>query len=118
MKPRQDGKLGLLCVQNDRTGMNEEAMQGVKDFAADDRFRTAAEIVSLNPSDEAEKPFMKDLQLDPATKTAVTVFLAPPGSPIAMFEGATTKDQLVAELQKAGSCGPGGVCGPGGCAPK
>lgn len=123
IKLLQDGKLVLLCVQSDQTGMNEEAMQGVKDFTADDRFREAAEIVSLDPSDEAEGFFLKDLQVDPATKTAVTVFLAPPGAPIAMFEGPTTKDQLLAELQKAGSCGPGGCgpggsCGPGGCPPK
>jgi hypothetical protein len=118
MKFLQDGKLVLLCVQNDQTDMNEEAMQGVKEFVADDRFRTAAEIVSLDPSAEAERPFLKDLQVDAATKTAVTIFLVPPGSPIATFEGATTKDQLAAELEKAGSCGPGGVCGPGGCAPK
>ena len=98
--------------------MNEEAMQGVKDFAADDRFRAAAEMVSLNPADETGKPFLKDLTIDPTTKTAVTVFLAPPGSPIAMVKGPTTKDQFVAELQKAGSCGPGGACGPGGCGPK
>jgi hypothetical protein len=119
IKLLQDGKLVFLCVQNDETGMNEEAMQGVKGFATDDRFRAATEIVSLDPSDEAEKPFLKDLQVDPATKTAVTIFLAPPGSPIAVYEGATSKDELVAALQKAGSgCCPGGSCGPGGCAPK
>ena len=53
MKHLQDGKLVFLCVQNDETGMNEEAMQGVKDFAADDRFSTATKIVVLDPSDEA-----------------------------------------------------------------
>jgi hypothetical protein len=118
MKHLQNGKLVFLCVQNDETGANEEAMQGVQDFAADDRFSTATKIVVLDPSDEAEKSFLNDLQVDPATKTAVTVFLAPPGSPIAMYEGATSKDEFLATLQKAGSCGPGGVCGPGGCGPQ
>jgi len=61
---------------------------------------------------------LSDLEIDPATKTAVTVFLAPPGAPIAMLEGGTTKDQFLAELEKAGSCGPGGACGPGGCGPQ
>jgi len=118
MKSLQDGKLVFLCVQNEQTGMNEEAMRGVQDFAADDRFREASQIVLLDPCDEAEKPFLRDLEIDPATKTAVTVFLAPPGAPIAMLEGGTTKDQFLAELEKAGSCGPGGACGPGGCGPQ
>ena len=117
MKLLQDGKLIFLCVQNEQTKMNDEAMQGVKSFVADERFRDAAEIIKLDPTNEAEKSFLKDLQIDAAVKTATTVFLAPPGAPIAIYEGQTTKDQLLAELQKAGSCGPGGVCGPGGCAP-
>jgi hypothetical protein len=72
----------------------------------------------LDPTDTAEAGFLRDLQIDPKTETAVTVFLAPPGQPVAMYEGATDKDELVATLQKASSaCGPGG-CGPGGCAPK
>ena len=98
--------------------MNEEAMQGVKDFVADERFRATAGIVLLNPTDEAEKPFLQDLDVGVTTKTATTVLMAPPGAPIAMFEGPTSKDLFVAQLQKAGSCGPGGACGPGDCAPK
>ena len=117
MKLLQDGKLVFLCVQNEQTKMNDEAMQGVKSFAADERFRDAAEIIKLDPTNEAEKSFLKDLQIDATVKTATTVFLAPPGAPIAIYEGLTTMDQLLAELQEAGSCGPGGVCGPEGCGP-
>ena len=117
MKSLQDGKLVFLCVQNEQTKMNDEAMQGVKSFAADERFRDAAEIIKVDPTNEAEKSFLSDLQLDAVVKTATTVFLAPPGAPIAIYEGPTTKDQLLAELEKAGSCGPGGACGPGGCGP-
>ena len=118
MKLLQDGNLVFLCVQNNQTKMNDEAMKGVNDFAVDERFRDAAKIVKLDPTNGAESPFLKDLQIGPAVQTATTVFLAPPGAPIAIYEGPTTKDQLLAELQKAGSCGPGGVCGPGGCAPQ
>ncbi len=116
MKLLQDGKLVLLCVQGAQTELNDEAMQGVKDFAADPRFGEATQIVRLDPADGAEKLFLDDLELDPAIKTAVTVFLVPPGAPIAMFEGATSKDALVAALQRAASssCCPGGACGPGG----
>ena len=118
MKLLQDRKLVFLCVQNATTGSNEEAMQGIRDFKADARFASATKTVDLDPADPAEADFLADLQVSAETKEAVTVFLVPPGSPIAMFEGATNKDELVATLQKASSaCGPGG-CGPGGCGPK
>lgn len=119
MKCLQDGKLVFLCVQNGSTTLNEEAMQGVRDFKADDRFAEATEIVRLDPSDAAEADFLADLQVRPDTKTAVTVFLAPPGMPVAMYEGATNKEELVKTLMTASSsCCPGGSCGPGGCGPK
>lgn len=118
MKLLQDGKLVFLCIQNDKTGSNAAAMKGVRDFQTDPRFSQATEIVMLDPSDKAEVSFLGDLQVSTDAKDAVTVFLAPPGSPVGMFEGATDKDQLVGMLQKASSaCGPGG-CGPGGCKPK
>lgn len=118
MKQLQENKLVFLCVQSGKTESNNEALKGVRDFKADARFAQATEIVMLNPADTAEAGFLKDLQIDPRTETAVTVFLAPPGIPVAMYEGATSKDELVATLQKASSaCGPGG-CGPGGCVPK
>jgi hypothetical protein len=117
MKHLQENKLVFLCVQNANTKSNDEALKGVRDFKADARFAHATEIVMLDPTDAAEAGFLKDLRIDPETETAVTVFLAPPGQPVAMYEGATSKDELVATLQRASSaCGPGG-CGPGGCGP-
>lgn len=118
MKRLQEGKLVLLCIQNDKTTANAAAMQGVRDFQADPRFSGATEIVTLDPADEAEAPFLDDLQVPSDTKEAVTIFLAPPGAPIGKFEGATSKEQIVAALEKASSgCCPGGSCGPGGCGP-
>lgn len=119
MKLVQDGKVVLLCIQNDKTGSNAAAMQGVRDFQTDPRFSQATEIVMLDPSDKAEASFLGDLRVPPETKDAVTVFLAPPGSPVGMFKGATNKDQLVETLEKASSgCCPGGSCGPSGCGPQ
>lgn len=118
MKTMQEGNLILLCVQNKSTTSNEEAMKGVKAFAEDERYASATQIVMLDPADSAEKPFLTDLKIDPETKEAVTAFMAPPGSVIAEFKGATDKEELIAALQKAGTgCGPGG-CGPGGCGPQ
>ena len=113
----QENKLVFVCVQNEDTKSNDEALKGVREFKADTRFAQATKIVMLDPTDTVEAGFLKDLQIDPSTKTAVTVFLAPPGMPVAMYEGATSKDELVATLEKASSaCGPGG-CGPSGCGP-
>lgn len=119
MKQLQDNKLVFLCVQNGKTKSNDAAMQGVRDFKADARFASATEIVTLDPADPAETSFLADLKIDPKTEEAVTVFLAPPGSAIAEYKGATDKAELAATLQKAssGSCA-GGSCGPGGCPPK
>ena len=117
MKALQEGKLVFLCVQNGSTKFNEEAMRGVSDFKSDARFGQATEIVPMDPADSAEASFLANLKIDKDTKNAVTVFLAPPGSAIAMYEGATSKDELLATLLRARSgCGAGG-CGPGGCGP-
>jgi len=118
MKLLQDGKLVFLCVQNAATKSSGDAMKGVREFKADQRFASATEVVMLDPADSAEAPFLSDLKIDPKTTEAITVFLAPPGAPIAEFKGATEKTELVATLEKAGSACAGGKCGPNGCGPK
>jgi len=123
VKQLQDGKLVFLGVQSGDTKSNDEALKGVRDFKSDVRFAQATEIVMLDPTDTAEASFLEELEIDSNTETAVTVFLAPPGMPVAMYQGATNKEELVATLQKASSaCGPGGCasgsCGPGGCPPR
>jgi hypothetical protein len=118
MKALQEGKLVFLCVQNSKTNSNDEAIGGVREFKADERYAKYTEVIMLDPSDTAESAFLTDLKIDPKESEAVTAFLAPPGSVIAEFKGATVKDELIAALQKANTgCGPGG-CGPGGCGPK
>jgi hypothetical protein len=113
MKLLQDGKLVMLCVQNAGTQANDDAIAGAKEFSRDERYQAATEFVMLDPTDPAEAGFLKDLQISPDTSVAVTVLLAPPGSPVAKFEGATTKDLFVEALSKASSeCCPGGQCGP------
>ena len=119
MKNLQDGKLVFVCVQNGKTKSNDAAMRGVRDFKADARFARATEIVMLDPTDSAEASFLADIKVDPETEEARTVFLAPPGSAIADFRGATDKAELAAAFQKASSgCCSGGCCGSGGCCPK
>lgn len=116
MRVLQQRKLVLLCVQNQQTQLSQAALQGARAFTADARFTQAAEVITVDPADGAETPFLQSLQVDPRTPTAVTVLLAPPGRPVARFAGAVTKDQIVAKVQAGpcanGKCGPGGCCGP------
>jgi hypothetical protein len=120
MKALQSRKLVLLCVQSRSPQFSQVSLQrGVADFAADAKFGGATEIVTVDPADPAEASFLQDLQVDPRAGGQTTVFLAPPGSVVGKFEGAVTKEQLIAKLQTAQSdpCA-GGKCGPGGCGPK
>ena len=101
----------LICVQNDKTQFNQEAMQGVEAFRADPRYGKATEVVMLNPADNAEQHFLTDLQVDPRTTTAVTLLVTPPGAPVARFAGAVTKEQITAKVKEAESgCGAGCSC--------
>jgi len=124
----QRGRLVLLCVQGASTRLNDEAMKGAKDFARDPRFAEYTDIVTLDPGDQAEAGFLKNLQIDPKTPEAVTVLMAPPGTAVAKFAGKIDSNEIAQRLQTAmsgatcgsgASCAPGSSCAPGGsgCAP-
>lgn len=117
LKAFQDRKLAFLCIQNSKTKFSKEAMQGVREFARDERFAEDTEIIVIDPADAAEADLLKDLQIDPKTEEAITVFFMPPGKRIGEFRGATEVDELVATLVAAMS-GCGCACGPGGCPPR
>jgi len=103
LKALQDDKLLFLCIQNDRTEQNAEAMQGVRAFERDERFAQDTVVVTLDPADSAEARFLANLQVDPKTKQATTIFFAPPGGRIGTFQGATQLDKLLATLISATS---------------
>jgi hypothetical protein len=116
LKALQDRRLVLVCLQNGRTQANDAAMKGVNEFKADPQFGEATEVVKVDPSDAKEIKFLAQLKADPKAKTAATAFLAPPGVLVAKIDGPTTKDALMASLQKAmSSCAPG--AGSGCCPP-
>jgi hypothetical protein len=117
LKALQERKLVLVCVQNGSTKSNDAALRGVNDFKADARFAKVTEIVKIDPTAAAEQKLLGQLQIDPKNTDAVTALLAPPGSVLAKFQGATEKKTLEAALQKASSgCGAGASSGC--CAPK
>lgn len=113
LKALQDRKMVFVVVQNGITRHNEEALQGVREFAADPQYTRQTEIVVLDPQDAAEVSFLKQLQVDRQTTEAITVFVAPPGTIIGTYTGATQKYALVAAAKKAAAgCGTGkpGCC--------
>jgi hypothetical protein len=111
MKAIQDRHSILLCVQNNKTQANQAALQGAATFQADPQYTKGTEIIVLNPADQAEQGFLKDLQVDPQTPTAVTLLVTPPGAPVARFVGAVSKAQIEAAVRAAQtSCGPGCSC--------
>jgi hypothetical protein len=111
MKAIFDKRSILLCVQNDKTKENKEAIDGANEFKNDPKYTKGIDIIMLNPADKAEQRFLKDLQVDPRTPTAVTVLVMPPGAPVATFTGALTKEAIESAVTAAASsCGPGCNC--------
>ena len=118
LKGLQERKLVFVCFQNGQTQHNIEAMLGVRDFAADPQYAARTEIITLDPTDAAEKSFIETLKLDLATDQATTVMMAPPGKIVGAYTGATSKDVFVAAAKGAASgCAPGAKCAPGKCGP-
>jgi hypothetical protein len=113
LKALQDRKLAFVCIQNETTQHNAEAMQGVKDFVADPLYAKNTEIITVDPADAAEESLLKQFKVDPKTGEAVTVFLAPPGTMIGSYKGETKKDALVAAATTAAKgCDPKSGCCP------
>lgn len=113
LKGLQDKKLVILALQNNKTMNNTAAMEGVSDFKADPRFSQTTEIVMIDPSDTREHKFLNTLSLDTNITQAQTVLIAPPAEILGIYQGPTTKKQLVDSVQKteSGGCCPGRKCG-------
>jgi len=113
----QQGKLVVLCLQNGRTRLNAEALNGVRAFKADQRYSAATEVLMLDPNSAVERPLLAKLGMNAPVDEATTILLAPPGSIIGTFKGATDKNQLITTLTSAiancaAGCQPGGQCCP------
>jgi len=113
----QQGKLVVLCLQNGRTRLNTEAMNGVRAFKSDQRYATATEVLMLDPYSAAERPLLAKLGMNVPVEEATTILMAPPGTIIGTFKGATDKNQIITALTSAISncaagCQPGGQCCP------
>ncbi len=115
LKALQDHKMVLLCLQNQATKSNVEALKGVNEFKADKRYGKATVIVKIDPRDPNEERFLRKLQIDPRTNSAITVLLAPPQVILAQVTGKTKKDTFLSAIQSASSGCGAGSCGAGSC---
>lgn len=102
MKSLQDGKLVLVCVKSSERTATPKA---VDDFGTDEHFRDRVRFESFVVTDPAERKFLDEMELDPASvATATTILLAPPGVLVGKFSADTSFDTIAAELAKAGKC--------------
>ena len=116
LKALQDGKMAVVCLQNGKTKYNEESLAAARGLQADSSLSGSVEIVKIDPSARSESKFLAQCKADASSPNSQIVILVPPGKLVGTFDGATTKDELMADLEKAlRSCGSG--CGPSGCGP-
>ncbi len=113
LKALQQKNMVALCMQNKKTTDNKGAMQGVEEFLQDPKFGQTTAVVMVDPSDPVAAKFVTQLGLDPKSTVATTALLAPPGTVIGTFQGATPKDKLVSAVTAAAAPKSGGCCPPG-----
>ena len=112
LKVLQSGKLAAICVQNSKTKHNQESLDAAKGLRSDKRLADLVVIVTVDPSDKDESKFMQLCKADANSAEAQLVVIVPPGRIVGKFNGAASKDTVLASVIK--SCSSGG-CGPSGC---
>jgi len=102
MKAMQDRKLVLVCVH---TSPRSQTPAAVVDFQADPEFKDRLRVISVQSNDRSEAPFLKQMEIEPASLSGSTVvFLAPPAVLVGKFPSSATKAQMAAALHAAGKC--------------
>jgi hypothetical protein len=102
MKSLQGGKLVFVCLT---AAEKDPAPPCVKAMQTDPEFSERVAVVSLDVRNADEARFLKQMQVDPRkVRTPVAALLAPPGLLIGKYDGAATKDEVAADLHKAGKC--------------
>ena len=102
MKAMQDRKLVLVCVQ---TIERSQTPAAVVEFQNDPEFKDRLKVISIQSSDRAEAPFLKQMEIEPASlKQTAVVFLAPPAVLVGKFTTSATKAEMAAALHAAGKC--------------
>lgn len=99
LKALQDKKVVVICACGKGVADDAPALKGIREFKADPKY-AEAEVVRLDPADQAEAAFAKQLNIDPKVEMT-TVMLAPPRTLLKQFTGEVTKVALVNALKSA-----------------
>lgn len=116
LKAIQARRIAAVCLESSRTKFNKQCSATADGVKSDVRLGGAVDIVKIDPSDRSESRLMKQWKISTDSPNAQLVVVVPPGAVVGRFDGASSKDSVVASLMKSlsGGCG-GGSCGPGGC---
>ena len=119
VKAIQAKNMVVLCALSKNGSDNDAAMQGVEEFMKDSVYSGKVAVVSVDPTDPDEAKFLSQIKLDASSGAATTALLAPPGTVVCTFTGATNKDQFVQAINSCskGGCAPGQSCGGKPCGP-
>ncbi len=102
MKAMQDRKMVLVCVH---TSARSQTPAAVLDFQSDPEFKDRLSVISIQSNDTSEAPFLKQMEIVPASlKGSTVVFLAPPAVLVGKFAASATKAEMAAALHEAGKC--------------
>lgn len=116
LKVLQDGKLAIVCLQNNKTTLNAKNQALARELAADPQLASISSVQTMDPADRAEVDFYKQCGVNTGARKAQVLLLVPPGKVVGVFDGDTAKDAVMAKLVSA--CGSGGCgTGGGGCGP-
>ncbi|MHC4493407.1 MAG: hypothetical protein ACYTDU_17500 [Planctomycetota bacterium] len=110
LKAMQESKQVLLCFQNERTRSNQEALQGVHEYAGGPSCAETTEVVFVDPADPAEATLLERGKVPADADEAMTVLMTASGSFHGPLKGATTREMIVGLVNRA--CED--VCPPGG----
>lgn len=116
LKVMQNRKIAAVCLESSRTKYNKQCSATARGVRSDSRLGGAVETVTIDPSDRSESKLLKQWGVNGDSDNAQLVVIAPPGRVVGKYDGAASKDSVMASLMKSlsGGCG-GGSCGPGGC---
>ncbi len=98
----QERKLVFLCLQNETSIGNQEALAGVRDFCNESKH--PCKMLIVDPQDPHEQILLKQLNLGGFSSKPKTVLLSFPGKIIGVYEGPTDKDQFYWDLRSQCGC--------------
>jgi hypothetical protein len=105
MKNLQEGKLVLVTAYGSKKSSAAHGTPiAVQQFKEDEHFKDRLVNCSLTISDPQETKFLGQMKINPNSAETQLVLIAPPGVRVGNFDVSTTKDQIAAELAKAGKC--------------